>query len=220
MRYLFGFVFICALGVVPLVYEVETRATSQLFSNVSQFDVSSDGGVVAYTERVGPGVVAIYDRGSGNITRLDLAGHWPGGPCISGDGQVVAFTSVAGGDNYDRVISLYDRTTEQIERAATHPLATSPSLSKHGGFLAYMTGPSLADGNPAIYVLDRATGETTLVSVNSDGEPANAHSERPLISETVALSSSVATQQIWWLHRRVLRTVKCMCTTAKRARLP
>jgi Tol biopolymer transport system component len=164
-----------------LVYDVETRAIAQLPSGTSVFDVSSDGAVVAYPNG---SLLEIYDRESENTTRVDVAEFGPflqhSSPRISGDGQVVAFT--IGPPDGDYGIFLYDRATEQIQRATTQPRTLSPSLSNDGRFLAYETSPDLYMGGTAIHVLDRASGQSTLVSVNSDGEPGNAPSFEPFIS--------------------------------------
>ena len=240
MRYLFGFLCVCALGLMPLigcsesnntfecgdftpkltadgreviyrrdiceppectlitcfpnvvdshllVHDVETRAMSQLPLKALAFDVSSDGGVIVYIANAE--LAAISDRGSGNTTRLDIAEFGmflfpgPAPPSISGNGQVVALTIVRrDGDGPQNAIFLYDRATEQIERATTQPLTYKPSLSNDGRFLAFQTGPGLSGVDTAIHVLDRATGQSALVSVNSDGEPANAASFDPVIS--------------------------------------
>jgi Tol biopolymer transport system component len=235
MRYLFGFLCVCALGIVLLVgcdeantfecsnfspqvtangreviygrnicepcevtwsgcdtrvvdsyllvHDVETRVMAQLPLNSWAFDVSSDGDVIAYTSN--PGFLKIYERGSGNATSVDVAefGSHLASPRISGDGQVVAFTIVLGDGDY--AIFVYDRATEQTERATTQPRTGLPSLSNDGRFLAYQTSQDNLDLEiieTAIHVLDRANGQSTLVSVNSDGEPGNAPSFDPVIS--------------------------------------
>lgn len=233
MRYLFGFLCVCALGVMPLlgcsksntfecgdptpkltadgreviygraicelvdpgcwfdctsrlvdshlvVYNVKTRAKTQR-PPAALFDASSDGGVIVYPK---DSFLEIYDRGSGNTTSVDVSEFGPflqhSSPRISGDGQVVAFT--IGPPDGDYGIFLYDRATEQIQRATTQPRTLSPSLSNDGRFLAYETSPDLYMAGTAIHVLDRASGQSTLVSVNGDGEPANARSFEPFIS--------------------------------------
>lgn len=182
----------CSRDVVDshlLIYDVQTQATSELSLWVAAFDVSSDGEIIAYYPQEQPPeltLLEIYDRGSGDTTRLDVAefgGYvWPSSPRISGDGQVVAFTS--GGFGEADAIFLYDRATEQFERANTLTGASSsgPSLSNDARFLAYQASPDTFTPHNAVYVLDRSNGESTLVSVNSDGEAANAESFEPEIS--------------------------------------
>jgi Tol biopolymer transport system component len=171
------------------VYDVETQAIARLPFGTSAFDVSSDGKVIAYPSG---SLLEIYDRESGNTTSVDVTefgSFWgpPPSPSISGDGQVVAFTLLVKGDDpWDSAIFLYDRATEQIRRATTQPRSEGPSLSNDGRFLAYQTRP---DPTPdvweppnAIHILDLASGQSTLVSVNSEGEPGNGRSFEPFIS--------------------------------------
>jgi Tol biopolymer transport system component len=175
-----------------LVHDVETRATSQLSLWVvgGGFDVSGNGEVIAYygwEEEDEMPLLEIYDRGSGNTTRVDVTEFGifgsPSSPRISGDGQVVAFT-IHWGLSWEGeyAIHLYDRATEQIERGTPQPGTDWPSLSNDGRFLAYQMRSDFSAHETAIYVLDRANGQSTLVSGNSDGEPANTYSFDPVIS--------------------------------------
>jgi Tol biopolymer transport system component len=171
------------------VYDVETQAIARLPFGTSVFDVSSDGKVIAYPSG---SLLEIYDRESGNTTSVDVTefgSFWgpPPSPSISGDGQVVAFTLLVKSDDpWDSAIFLYDRATEQIRRATTQPRSEWPSLSNDGRFLAYQTRPDLTpdawEPANAIHILDLASGENTLVSVNSEGDPGNGRSFEPFIS--------------------------------------
>jgi len=164
-----------------LVYDVETQARSRLPFGTSDFDVSANGEIIVYAD---DSLLKIYDRGSGNTTSVDVAEFGPflqqSSPRISGDGQVVAVTIGPPAGDYG--IFLYDRATEQIQRATTQPRTLSPSLSNDGRFLAYETSPDLNIAGNAIHVVDRAGGQSVLVSVNSDGAPANGRSFEPFIS--------------------------------------
>ena len=164
-----------------LAYDVETRARTRL-PGISGFDdVSANGEVIVYAD---DSLLKIYDRGSGNTTSVDVAEFGPflqhSSPRISGDGQIVAVTIGPPAGDYG--IFLYDRATEQIQRATTQPRTLSPSLSNDGRFLAYETSPDLYIAGNAIHVLDRTGRQSVLVSVNSDGEPANGRSFEPFIS--------------------------------------
>jgi Tol biopolymer transport system component len=164
-----------------LAYDVETRARTRL-PGISGFDdVSANGEVFVYAD---DSLLKIYDRESGNTTSVDVAEFGPflqhSSPRISGDGQVVAVT--IGPPDGDFGIFLYDRATEQFQRATTQPRTLSPSLSNDGRFLAYERSPGEYGRNTEIHVLDRASGESALVSVNSDGEPASGWSFEPSIS--------------------------------------
>ena len=177
-----------------VVYDVETQARSRISLAATSFhvpfDVSSDGQVVVYEQNTlnppGQSQVYIYDRSDRRTTTVDISEvgqlltTTPSqAPRISGDGQVVAFVVQRNGD-YG--IVTYERPTEQLEEATTEPKAASPSLSNDGRFLAYHTGGCQDCTTSAIWVLDRDTGRRSLVSVNSDGEPANAESFEPAIS--------------------------------------
>jgi len=164
-----------------VVYDVETQARTRLPFGTSDFDVSANGEVIVYAD---DSLLKIYDRGSGNTTSVDVAEFGPflqhSSPRISGDGQIVAVTIGPPAGDYG--IFLYDRATEQIQRATTQPRTLSPSLSNDGRFLAYETSPDLYIAGNAIHVLDRTGRQSVLVSANSDGEPANGRSFEPFIS--------------------------------------
>jgi Tol biopolymer transport system component len=114
-------------------------------------------------------------------------------PAISWNGERVAFASAAGNlvdgdenENWD--IFLYERQTESIERISVSPDgnggdadSTYPSNSTEGRYIAFTSGATnLVDEETGevqqVYRYDRETGEPTLVSVNNDGEAANAES--------------------------------------------
>ena len=177
-----------------VAYDVETQARSRISTVAASFhvpfDVSSDGQIIVYQLGTfhprGGSEVYIYDRGDRSTTTLDISEFGrlltttpPQAPRISGDGQLVAFVVQSNGDY--RVV-LYERATERFEEATTEPKAASPSLSNDGRFLAYQTGGCQDCETSSIWVLDRETGQRALVSINSNGEPANAESFEPGIS--------------------------------------
>jgi len=109
---------------------------------------------------------------------------------ISADGRYVAFQSyasnlVSGDTNQSYDIFVHDRQTEQTTRVSVASDGTQgndhsqvPSLSADGRYVAFDSAASnLVSGdtnnNPDIFVHDRQTGETTLVSVASDGTQGN-----------------------------------------------
>src|SRR5262249_8547529 len=59
---------------------------------------------------------------------------------------------------------------------------TSPSLNGDGRLVAFETMPNLNAQVRQVYLFDRATGQTNLVSVNRFGLPGNGHSRSPLLS--------------------------------------
>jgi Tol biopolymer transport system component len=118
---------------------------------------------------------------------------------ISGDGRFVAFESdatnlVAGDTNNARDIFVKDRTTGTTTRVSVATGGTQgngrsdqPSCSADGRFVAFesdATNLVAGDANSArdAFVHDRATGVTTLVSVDSAGAQANGASQVPSLS--------------------------------------
>lgn len=112
-------------------------------------------------------------------------------PAITPDGRFVAFTSgandlVAGDTNGFNDVFIHDRQTGETALisvdASGSPLATgvrpsqAPAISADGRFVAFVTGTLLAasDTNNLddVYVRDRQSGTTEIVSVDSAGNPA------------------------------------------------
>jgi hypothetical protein len=90
---------------------------------------------------------------------------------ISDDGRVVAFGSSASnlspGATIPQESQVYvrDRATGVTEQISTYGSSTGPFLSPDGRFLAYF----VADGSGKIYLYDRATGGTELMSIPPPG---------------------------------------------------
>jgi len=120
-------------------------------------------------------------------------------PSISDDGRFVAFESeatnlVSGDTNNFRDIFVHDRQTGQTTRVSVASDGTqsnqhsyNPSISADGRFVAFESVASNlvsgdANNHPDIFVHDRQTGQTTRVSVASDGAQANDFSSNPSIS--------------------------------------
>ncbi len=93
---------------------------------------------------------------------------------MSGDGRYVVYISRS--MNYWGVY-LYDRRTGVTERL-TSENDMNPAISASGQYVAYAKYGS----NRAVYMLDRATGKTTLESVTSSGTAANGLSDYPSLS--------------------------------------
>ncbi|MFE4517570.1 hypothetical protein ACFRMQ_25625 [Kitasatospora sp. NPDC056783] len=112
---------------------------------------------------------------------------------ISGDGRYIVFSAEANG-----VFDVYVRDRVQGRTSAvTHGTASGPSeggsydpaISADGRSIAFMsTRTDLVPGAPVapntrnVYVTDRVTGATRLVSAGVDGQAANGDSEHPTIS--------------------------------------
>lgn len=123
---------------------------------------------------------------------------------ISDDGRFVAFTSIAenlvpGDTNLSSDVFVRDRKTDTIERVSVGPLGVqgdgnsgwlsllgTPDISRDGRFVAFASEASnfvLGDipGTPDVFVHDRETHTTELISVGLDGFPAGG-SAAPSIS--------------------------------------
>ncbi len=121
------------------------------------------------------------------------------GPTVSADGRFVAFTSQAANlvpedTNNAADVFVFDLVMNQMQRVSRSTQgepANGPSanavISADGRWVAFesfATNLSVLDPFPVqdIYVHDRLTGQTSLVSVNQEGEPANGGSASPAIS--------------------------------------
>lgn len=120
-------------------------------------------------------------------------------PAISANGRVVAFTSratnlVPGDSNGMADVFVHDRQTGQTARVSVGAAAAqadwhsaAPTLSADGRFVAFhSTATTLVPGDrnysQDIFVHDRQTGRTMLVSVSSDGTQGDGPSSNPSIS--------------------------------------
>jgi Tol biopolymer transport system component len=139
--------------------------------------------------------VFLLDRSTGTVQLVSVsstgaqANNSSGGPAVSPDGRLVAFTSNADnlvpGEPQDFASDVYLRdvqagTTEGISTATTGVVRHSggPSMSADARFIAYHSWDSglvVPDGNDRydVYVLDRTTGVTERVSVDSAGVQGN-----------------------------------------------
>ena len=149
--------------------------------------------------------VFVRDRLSGTTERVSVSTGGTQGnyhcfnPWISADGRYVAFESEASnlvpGDTNGRTdIFVRDRiagTTERVSVSSSGMQANEPctnaSISADGRYVAFQSfSQNLIRGGTlqvlAIFVHDRQTGTTELVSVNSSGVEANGDSNNPSIS--------------------------------------
>jgi Tol biopolymer transport system component len=141
----------------------------------------------------------------GSITRVsvDTRGRQPPvgashSPSVSRDGELVAFVSTArlAPEDANDVTDVYLRdvgrgATVLVSRGVggrpSDGASHSPALSSDGRYVAFVSGASnLAprDRNQEsdVYISDVARGSTTLLTVTSEGEAANAASRRPAIA--------------------------------------
>ena len=154
--------------------------------------------------------VFVHDRQTGATTRVSVATgavQAIGGsflPAISNDGRFVAFHSAAtnlvtGDTNGGTDVFVHDRQTGETTRVSVatgggqstgsgQPPAFAPALSAEGRFVAFeSTSTNLVAGDTNgvsdVFVHDRQTGTTTLVSVPTGGSPqGNVRSVEPDIS--------------------------------------
>lgn len=176
--------------------------------------------------------VFLYDRATRRISRLtnglggEQPNEWSGVPSLSADGRVVAFWSeasnlVANDANGFQDVFVYDLATRQtrlVSRSTTGEAgnghSAAPALSPDGRYVAFGSAASnLApdddiNGLPDIFLHDRQTRRTTLISSEANGFSGNAasfdlswwYNFRPAVSEDglyVAFTSN-ATDLVGW----------------------
>lgn len=147
-----------------------------------------------------------YDRQSQSTIRVSVSSsggqgnHVSTDPSISADGRFVAFRSFAdnlvpGDVNGTNDIFVHDSQTLSVVSIVSvsstgeqgNAQSTNPSISANGRFVAfYSEADNLVEGDSNsssdIFVHDRQTGATILVSVTSSGEAGNGMSGSPAIS--------------------------------------
>ena len=149
--------------------------------------------------------VFVHDRATGQTTLVSVASDGAQGngdsdaPSISANGRYVAFRSeasnlVSGDTNNTLDVFVHDRQTGQTTRVSVasdgtqgNGLSIHPALSANGRYVAFFSEASNlvsgdTNGTSDIFVHDRQTGQTTLVSVASDGTQADGYSSVPSIS--------------------------------------
>ncbi len=200
-------------------------------ANNSSFNasISADGRYVAFQSQAsnlvpvdtnGTDDVFVHDRETGQTSRVSLSSDGTEGndasgfPSISADGRYIAFGSFASNlvpndtnGAYD--VFVHDRETGQTSRVSVASDGTqeegiswpwAPSISADARHVAFMSGavnlvPDDTNDNWDIFVHDRQTGQTSRVSVASDGTQGNNESRLPAISADgryVAFSSSAS----------------------------
>ena len=136
--------------------------------------------------------IFVHDRQTGQTTRISVASDGSEGnsasysPSISADGRFVTFTSaannlVSGDTNMFEDIFVHDRQTGQTTRVSVASDGTpgdyksqNSSISANGRFVAFFSEASnlVSDDTNRCgdaFVYDRQTGQTTRVSIASDG---------------------------------------------------
>jgi Tol biopolymer transport system component len=157
---------------------------------------------------LGPVLGAEAGSGGAETTMVSVASDgsqadsWTFSPSISADGRFIAFYSLASNltpadTNDDWDVFVHDRATGETSRMSVSSRgqqangdSSGPSISADGRFVAFSSeasnlvrgDPPRAYGETGIFVHDRETGATSLVSVNSRGRRANKGSDSPAIS--------------------------------------
>ena len=149
--------------------------------------------------------VFVHDRQTGQTTRVSVSSTGEQGnalsdnPSISSSGRFVAFRSQAsnlvdGDTNNQKDVFVHDRQTAQTSRVSISSTGEQgngssqiPSISSDGLIVAFSSDANnLVEGDTDrssdIFVHDRQTGQTTLVSVSSTGAQGNSNSYSPSIS--------------------------------------
>ncbi|MEW6267841.1 MAG: hypothetical protein AB1689_00920 [Thermodesulfobacteriota bacterium] len=144
--------------------------------------------------------VFVHDRSTGKTRRVSVSStgeqgdDWSGYAAISGNGRFVAFTSaasnlVADDTNGKEDVFVRDRETHTTERVSVSSTGEQgnadsayPATSADGRFVAFTSAASnlvSGDGNGQVdvFVHDRATHETTRISVSSSGTESDGRSD-------------------------------------------
>jgi Tol biopolymer transport system component len=184
----------------------------------------------------GTGDVFVHDRATGETTRVSVSSDGvegngaSGAPSISADGRYVAFCSdannlVPGDTNNQFDVFVHDRLMGRTTRVSVDSRgqeANGPSfhssISADGRFVAFDSyATSLAPGGDTsdnVYVHDRLTGETTLLSVDTDGVPLVGESAQPFLSSDgryVAFQSVVAAKDETFRRDRGVLAPAVLC---------
>ena len=164
------------------------------------------------------GDIFVHDRQSGQTNRVSVASGGGQandesiGPVITADGRYVAFTSdasnlVNGDTNGQDDVFVHDRQTGQTNRISLagggtqgNGNSSAPAISADGRYVAFSSAASNlvtgdSNGFIDIFIHDRQTGQTTLVSTAADGTQGNLTSSGPAISADgryIAFTSSAS----------------------------
>jgi len=174
--------------------------------------ISADGRYVAFPSQAtnlvagdsnGCEDIFVHDRETGQTTRVSVSSNGTQGdyasfyPTITADGRFVAFESwasnlVVDDTNGEIDVFVHDRITKVTTRFSVASDGTQgsgwyPFISADGHYVAFASGSDnlvVGDTNNTsdIFVKDRVTGETTRISLASDGSQANDLSQNPSIS--------------------------------------
>ncbi len=163
---------------------------------------SSTGSNVVADDNNGVADVFLYERASGDFTLIsqrfdNFANSAALSPDISGNGQVICFTSadhgfVPGDTNASSDVFVYQAGTMQRCSVASDGTqanadSRSPRLNANGRFVVFIStasnlGPDLSNGFSQVFLFDRDLAQLEVISRNADGTPADADCFEPEIS--------------------------------------
>jgi Tol biopolymer transport system component len=187
---------------------------TEINGNSQEAVISADGRYVAFASiasNLVPGDannaldIFVHDRETGQTSRVSVTSNGIQGngnsfaPSISADGRYVAFHSgannlVLGDTNGAGDVFVHDRQTGETSRVSVASNGTQgngsssfSALSADGRYVAFWSGASNlvtgdTNGVSDVFVHDRQTGQTSRVSVATDGTQGNAQSVIPDIS--------------------------------------
>ncbi len=156
--------------------------------------ISNDGQTVAFNTVVGNNVGFGYYSFAAHLIMIPSATSMTTYyPVLSGNGRYIAFFTQYPYDPNDTLndydVYLYDINTGNYERISTNQGAvfSKSSISYDGRYVTYVAGDSNAvvgdnNGYPDVFVRDRTLGQTTRISVASNGTQANGDSTASAIS--------------------------------------
>lgn len=158
--------------------------------------ISTDGRHVAFVTADGPSShVVVLDRTTGVRRRVtEGADGSSGAPAISGDGAIVAFESAAtnltpsaADANGAADVFVRDRRGPVERVTAGSGPSTAPDLSADGNLVIFSSEaadlvPGDTNGRADVFVFDRRSRTTRLISRGPDGRPLPGRSGTPAIS--------------------------------------
>jgi len=166
---------------------------------------TSDATNLVEEDTNGDSDIFVYDRENQQTTRISVDGLGNEGnsdsenPSISADGNYIAFTSdainlVTGDTNARSDIFVHNRETGSTTRVSIDSSenqadddSENPSISANGNYVVFASDASNLVENDTnnskdIFLRNLTTGETTRVSLDSDGNEVNGDSDNPSIS--------------------------------------
>ena len=163
-----------------IVLRDRRRDTVRVLAEGRQAAISGDGRIAAFTSDV-LRQISIWDVDTGVLSRIPEHAADPGtgrrtggaqsdaSPSVSHDGRYVAFSTRAS-------VFVHDRELQTTERIAA---GWDPAISADGQFVAYVSNVGKLFN---VFLADRRTGKTQLVSRSMKGRTANGSSANPVVS--------------------------------------